>query len=215
MCEQGHQISVKYITELMQEMGLSSVRTKSKKEYLKLNQQPKKNILRQDFKADFPNQIWVSDITCIKMGEKYYYVCVIIDLFSRRVVAYGVSKKNSTRLVSATFRRAYEERSPQGDLVFHSDRGVQYASHSFQKPLLGHSVRQSFSASGKPHDNAVAEAFFASMKQEEIYRHDYTSEKSFRNGVENYITFYNSRRPHRTLNFKTPVQFEADAESKA
>lgn len=144
------------------------------------------------------------------MGTKYFYTCVIIDLFSRMVVAYGISKKNSTQLVSATFRKAYTERTPKDGLVFHSDRGVQYASHSFQKLLSEHNVTQSFSASGKPHDNAVEEAFFASLKREAIYRHDYTSEKAFCNGVEKYIDFYNCRRPHFTLNYKTPAQFEAN-----
>ncbi|MEG1875700.1 MAG: IS3 family transposase, partial [Angelakisella sp.] len=160
---------------------------------------------------DYPNQIWVSDITCFKLNTKYFYTCIILDLFSRKIVAYRISKKNSTQLVSATFRQAYDVRSPKDGLIFHSDRGVQYASYSFRRLLSEHGVIQSFSASGKPHDNAVVEAFFASMKREELYRRSYSSEKAFRSGVDEYISFYNKRRPHFSLNYKSPEQFEAVA----
>lgn len=211
LCGQGHLTSTKYVIELMRELGLYSISPTAKKEYLKTNQPQKKNILQQEFKTDYPNQIWVSDITCFKLNTKYFYTCIILDLFSRMIVAYRISKKNSTQLVSATFRQAYDVRSPKDGLIFHSDRGVQYASYSFRRLLSEHGFIQSFSASGKPHDNAVAEAFFASMKSEELYRQRYSSEKAFRSGVDEYISFYNKRKPHFSLNYKSPEQFEAVA----
>lgn len=211
--QRGHQVSTKFVTDLMREMGLTSVRTTAKQDYLKLREPEKKNVLRQQFHADRPNQIWVSDVTCFKLGDRYLYTCVVLDLFSRKVVAYKVSKKNSTQLITSTFKLALEQRSPEAGLIFHSDRGSQYTSHRFQQLLHKHSVVQSFSNSGKPHDNAVAESFFATFKKEELYRKDYTSEADFKRGVDSYIDFYNCQRPHRTLRNLTPCQVEKNAMS--
>lgn len=211
LIQRGHQVSTKFVADLMREMGLTSVRTTAKQDYLKSREsEKKKNVLRQQFYADRPNQIWVSDVTCFKLGDRYLYICVILDLFSRKVVAYKVSKKNSTQLITSTFKRAWEQRSPKAGLIFHSDRGSQYTSHRFQQLLHERSVVQSFSNSGKPHDNAVAESFFATFKKEELYRKDYTSEADFKRGVDSYIEFYNCRRPHRTLRNQTPCQVEEE-----
>ena len=136
------------------------------------------------------------------------HVCVILDLFSRKVVAHRVSPKNSTYLVTSTFRQAYRNRNEPQHLMFHSDQGPQYTSNTFRKLLRMNKVVQSFSKSGRPHDNAVAESFFASMKREEIYRTQYHSERQFMESVDTYIEFYNTKRPHSTLNYKTPDGFE-------
>ena len=190
-------------------MGLSSVRTTAKQEYLKLREpERKKNILRQQFSAEQPNQRWVSDVTCFKLRDHYFYICVIIDLFSRRVIAYKISKKNRTQLITATFKMAHEERKPPSGLIFHSDRGAQYTSHRFQQLLRECHTKQSFSQPGKPHDNAVAESFFASLKKEELYRKDLPSDRAFQASVASYIKFYNTKRPHRTLKNLTPCQME-------
>ena len=103
------------------------------------------------------------------------------------------------------------ERTPDDGLIFHSDRGTQYASQSFQQLLLSCHVEQSFSRTGRPHDNAVAESFFASLKREELYRRNYRSVAEFRQAVDDYITFYNTKRPHRTLNYKCPDEVEGIA----
>lgn len=207
LVQRGHRVSKKYVADLMREMGLISIRTTEKQDWLKWNT-PKKNVVRQQFQATQPNHIWVSDVTCFKLNERYYYVCVILDLYSRMVIIYKVSKKNSTQLITATFKSAYEQRTPSPGLIFHSDRGSQYTSSRFQKLLQGYSVTQSFSNSGKPHDNAVAESFFASLKKEELYRKEYRSEKELMQGIDSYIRFYNQKRPHRTLNNLSPYQFE-------
>ena len=168
----------------------------------------KKNLLQQQFTATQPNQRWVSDVSCFKLGDHYFYVCVIIDLFSRKVIAYKISKRNSTQLITATFKMAYEERQPPSGLIFHSDRGAQYTSHRFQQLLHEHNTEQSFSQPGKPHDNAVAESFFASLKKEELYRREHPSDRAFQASVASYIEFYNTKRPHRTLKNLTPCQME-------
>ena len=111
-------------------------------------------------------------------------------------LGYRVSHAASTRLVTTTFRNAYEERGNPKNLTFHSDRGGQYISAAFSKLLQQYNVKQSFSASGTPLDNAVAETFFATFKKEETYRREYTSERHFRKSVDEYIRFYDEVRPH-------------------
>lgn len=102
----------------------------------------------------------------------------------------------------------YDLYDSSNSLTFHSDRGKQYTSATFTVLLQKCEVKQSFSATARPHDNAVAETFFASFKKEEAYRREYTSEQSYRKSVEQYIRFYNELRPHRTLKYKTPQAFE-------
>ena len=209
LADHGVRTSPKYVAELMREMGLQSISIYSKRDYQKSERLAKKqNMLQRQFKVDEPNHVWVSDVTCFKVNGKYLYVCVILDLFSRKVVAYKVSPKNSTYLVTSTFRHAYLDRNEPQQLMFHSDQGPQYTSNTFRKLLRMNKVVQSFSKSGRPHDNAVAESFFASMKREEVYRTQYCSEHQFMRSVDTYIEFYNTKRPHSTLNYKTPDGFE-------
>lgn len=212
---QGISTSPKYVRELMREMGLQSITQYSKRDYLKEKRLAKKqNLLQRQFKADEPNRVWVSDVTCFKINDKYLYVCAILDLFSRRVIAYRASPKNSTYLITSTFRQAYQNRNAPQSLMFHSDQGAQYTSMTFRKLLRMNKVVQSFSAPGQPHDNAVMESFFSFMKREEIYRTQYKSEQQFAKSVDNYIKFYNTQWSHSTLNYKTPDQFEVIHEEK-
>ena len=209
LVQRGHKVSTAYVASLLRDMGLASVRTSAKHDYRKIQElEKKKNILQQQFKADRPNQIWVSDVTCFKLKDCYFYICVILDLFSRKVIAHKISKKNSTQLITATFKMAWNHRNPETDLIFHSDRGSQYTAYQFQQLLHQRSVQQSFSNPGRPHDNAVAESFFATLKKEDFYRRDYKSEAEFKRGIASYIEFYNTQRPHRTLKNITPCQME-------
>ena len=168
----------------------------------------KQNLLDREFTAKRKNEKWVSDITYFKVNDCAIYLCVIIDLFSRKVVGYRISRKCSTHLATSTFRKAFADRGEPKNLMFHSDRGSQYISVTFQDLLKECGVIQSFSFTGKPHDNAVAETFFATFKKEEAYRRNYTSENDFRKSVEEYIFFYNEKRPHATIGYKTPSRFE-------
>ena len=208
LTESGVCVSTKRIAAIMRELGLQSVRPDAKKQYKKQQQYKKQNLLERQFTAEHPNQIWVSDITYFKVNDYWVYLCVILDLFSRKIVGYRVSRNASTNLVTSTFRTAFRERGNPSSLTFHSDRGKQYTSAAFTALLQKCGVKQSFSATARPHDNAVAETFFASFKKEEAYRREYTSEQSYRKSVEQYIQFYNELRPHRTLKYKTPTAFE-------
>ena len=208
LTESGVCVSTKRIAAIMRELGLQSVRPDAKKQYKKQQQYKKQNLLERQFTAEHPNQIWVSDITYFKVNDYWVYLCVILDLFSRKIVGYRVSRNASTNLVTSTFRTAFRERGNPSSLTFHSDRGKQYTSAAFTALLQKCGVKQSFSATARPHDNAVAETFFASFKKEEAYRREYTSEQGYRKSVEQYIQFYNELRPHRTLKYKTPTAFE-------
>ncbi len=183
---QGIPVSPKYVRDLMQEMGLQSITRHSKRDYQREKRLAKKqNLLQWKFQADEPNRVLVSDVTCFKINGKYLYVCAILDLFSRKVIAYRISPKNSTYLITSTFKQALQSRNAPQSLLFHSDQGAQYTSKTFRKLLRVNKVVQSFSAPGQPHDNAVMESFFASMKREEIYRTQYKSEQQFVKSVDN------------------------------
>ena len=208
LAQSGIRISKKRILNMMQEMGLYSIRVDARKVYKKQQKRRKQNLLERNFTAERPNQIWVSDITYFKVNDYWVYLCVILDLYSRKVVGHRVSRNMSTNLATATFKKAYEDRERPRNLTFHSDRGSQYASGAFVELLERCSVKQSFSATGRLLDNAVAETFFATFKREEAYRREYTSEKHFRKCTDSYIQFYNEIRPHQTLNYETPQAFE-------
>ena len=208
LAESGIRVSAKRVSAIMQELDLHSVRTDAKKLYKAKQQRQKQNLLERVFTASRPNQIRVSDLTYFKVKSYWVYLCVILDLYSRKVIGYKVSRHMSTRLATLTFRQTFEERGRPGNLTFHSDRGSQYISKTFSELLQRCGAKQSFSASGRPLDNAVAEAFFSSFKREEAYRREYTSEKHFCRCVAEYITFYNEVRPHLTLRYQTPQAFE-------
>lgn len=135
--------------------------------------------------ATHPNKIWVSDVT----KTKVFYICAIIDLYSRMVVVYRISHKNSTQLTKGTFKQAYENRQPDNNLLFHTDRGANYRSNTFCSYLKSLNVTQSFSRADIPYDNSVMESFFSSLKREELYRTKYRSENEFRTAVKNYMIF--------------------------
>ena len=210
LLEQGVKTSPGYIADLMSEMGLQSVGRHSKKDYQKrITSKKRQNRLQQQFDVSEPNRVWVSDTTQFKVKDKRYYICVIIDLFSRKVVAHSISQKHSTYLITTTLKRALENRNYPQQLMFHSDQGTQYTSKTFRNRLSVNNIVQSFSRSGRPHDNAVAEAFFSLLKRHELYRVDFKSEREFYDSVNNYIVFYNTKQPHGSLGYKTPERFEA------
>lgn len=207
--EQGCRVSEQMVRELMQDMGLCSIRQGAKKQYDKETKWCK-NYLNQQFTATRPNEIWVSDVTYFRYKEKALYICVIIDLYARMVVGFRIGLKNSTRLIKSTFKIAYEQRQPQLPLLFHTDRGSNYRSNAFCAYLQSLGVTQSFSRAHVPYDNSVMESFFASMKREELYRTKYRSEQELRAAIAEYIKFYNETRPHVKNGYKTPTKKEQE-----
>ena len=170
----------------------------------------RKNVVSRKFSVEMPNQIWVGDVAQHMVKGVYFYICVVIDLFSRKVLAYRVSSCCSAKMITLTFKTAYAERGYPKGLIFHSDQGTQYRSAAFRGLLSSNGVTQSFSYPGRPVDNAVAESFFANLKREELYRRDYRSEREFREAVSEYIENYNTIRPHRSNNYRSPDTKERD-----
>ena len=213
--EQGYKASKDTVHRLMIDMGLMSIRQRAKAMYEKERRELCKNRVNQNFTAVRPNQIWVSDVTCYSFHEKSYYICVILDLFSRMVIGYKISHKNSTQLIKGTFKMAYAQRNSSSGLIFHSDRGSNYKSYVFASYLKSLGVVQSFSRAHIPYDNSVVESFFSNLKREELYRRKYKSESDLKNSLDEYIHFYNNDRPHATNKYKTPVSKETDYYAKA
>lgn len=202
---QGYHTCENTVSMLMREMKIGSIRQQAKAIYEIDKRLELKNRLNQQFQVTGPNQVWVSDVTCFKILNKTYFICAILDLYARKIVAYRVSSNNSTHLIKQTMQDAYEVRQPKETLMFHSDRGSNYCSKAFSEYLDSlEIIERSFSRKGTPYDNAVIESFFSTLKREELYRMKYRSEKDFLSSLDDYILFYNTRRPHSNNNYKTP-----------
>ena len=209
--DMGITVSERRVARLMKELGLHVAQAPYSAEHLKpLKKSFYKNQLMRQFEQTAPNLVWVSDITFVKVGKQYYFVCVVLDLYSRMVLSYGVSDSIDTTLVMKAFDGAYAKRTATSDLMFHSDQGVQYTSYVFREYLRELHIKQSFSAPGNPYDNAVCESFFKTMKKEAIYHHVYETMDELCATLENYINFYNEKRPHRALNMLTPLEKERE-----
>lgn len=210
--QKGCRTSEETVSFLMHDMGLQSIRHRAKAIYEK--EVKAKNKVNQQFQTTRPNEIWVSDVTYFRTPYNSYYICVILDLYSRKVLAHRIALNNSTQLVKNAFKDAYETRQPKGTIIFHSDRGGNYRSKTFCNYLKSLNVTQSFSRAYTPYDNSVAESFFSSLKREELYRTKYRSDKEFKKAVDDYMAFYNSQRPHSNNNYRTPDAKEAEYYSK-
>ena len=177
---------------------------------------PAPNILDQSFTAAAPNQKWVTDITYLPTQLGWVYVAVVLDLFSRKVVGWSISESLATPLVSTTLRNAIEARRPDTkSLLHHSDRGSQYTSDDYQQTLRTLNITCSMSRTGCCYDNAVMERFFWSLKHEWTKFEDFADINQARRSVFQYIeTFYNSKRIHQTLGYRTPDEFEEEHRTK-
>ena len=206
--DRGYVVGQNTIADIMHENGWFCIGYGAKKLYY-MNLERKENLLKQQFTVTRPNEVWVSDVTYFKYNNTVFYICVILDLFARKVISHRISLNNSTQLTKNTFMIAYNERQPQ-DLMFHSDQGCNYTSATFRMCLKDLNIKQSFSNPGNPFNNSVMESFFKSMKTEKLYRTDFRSEREFRKAVREYIEFYNEKRPHSVLRYRTPNKFEED-----
>jgi transposase InsO family protein len=156
-----------------------------------------------------PNQIWVADITYIQTKENWLYVAAILDLYSRKIVGWAMSERIDAALVLGALSMALLHRQPPPQLLFHSDRGVQYASADFRRALRQAGLVASMSRKGNCYDNAAMESFWSTLKLELVYRRDFVSRREAQSQIFDYIEcFYNRQRAHSALNFQSPVDFE-------
>ena len=167
------------------------------------------NLLNRQFEADAPNQKWVTDITYIPTEQGWLYLAVILDLFSRRVVGWSMASTMHASLVKSALRMAIVHRQPQAGLLHHSDRGSQYAGFVYQSLLSEQQMVVSMSRTADCYDNAAMESFFGTLKCELVHDRHYCTRDEARQDIFEYIeVFYNRKRLHSTLGYRSPVEYE-------
>ena len=170
------------------------------------------NLLNQNFTAEKPNTVWLSDITYVPTLEGWLYLVVILDLFSRQIVGWAMSDRLTSGFVVKALYQAIGRRHPGSGCIFHSDRGIQYASTDCRDVLMAYGFIQSMSRKGNCYDNAVAESFFHTLKTELVYDYRYETRAEARQSIFEYIEmFYNRKRRHSALGYRSPISFELEA----
>jgi putative transposase len=168
------------------------------------------DLVRRDFHPSGPDRLWVSDITYVRTWEGWLYLAVILDAFSRRVVGWALADHLRTELATDALHMALANRRPEPGLIHHSDRGGQYLSAAYIGLLAEHGARSSVGRPGTCWDNAAAESFFATLKTELLHRAVWPTRQHARTAIFGYVeAFYNRRRRHSALGFRSPVDFEA------
>lgn len=169
------------------------------------------DLLGRGFDAGARDLVWTSDITYISTGEGYLYLAGVMDLFSRRIVGWSMATRLKQQLVIDAVKMAITRRSPAPGLILHSDRGSQYTCGAFRRLLTRHGIRQSMSRSGDCYDNAPTESLWSTLKRELVNPGAFTTRERARVAIFEYIeVFYNRRRLHSALGYKSPEQFEAN-----
>lgn len=209
--EEGFKVSRPRVARLMRKHGIFA-QTKRKFKVTTDSDHSfpiSQNRLDRHFSADSFGEVWTSDITYIRTGEGFLYLTVIMDLFNREIVGWSMSESLSASETTITaLRSACLRHHPLPGLVFHSDRGVQYACDDFRELISVNHMLQSMSGTGDCYDNAVTESFFATLKKELVYRRKYKTRFEARQSIFQYIEiFYNRNRKHSTLGNLSPVQF--------
>nr|WP_321455390.1 IS3 family transposase [uncultured Cohaesibacter sp.] len=212
--ELGLNVGHRRVGRLMRENGICVKRTRKYKATTDSNHgfNVAPNLLNRDFFADRPNQKWAGDISYIWTREGWLYLAVILDLHSRRVVGWAVSNRMKRDLAIRALNMAIALRRPPEGCIHQSDRGSQYCSHDYQKILRQHGFTPSMSGKGNCYDNAAVETFFKTIKAELIWRKSWQTRRQAEVAIFEYINgFYNPRRKHSALGWKSPLAFERKA----
>jgi putative transposase len=208
----GHKVGRNRIARLMAEKGLVGRRKPRFRKTTDSNHNDPiaPNVLNRDFETDAPDKAWVADITYIWTCQGWMYLAVIIDLFSRRVVGWSMAEHMRTELVLNALHAALGSRVPDlSGLVFHSDRGSQYASGDYRAALERADITCSMSRRANCWDNAVAESFFSTLKTELVYNVIFMTRASAKTAIAEWIeVFYNRKRRHSTIGYATPAEYE-------
>ncbi len=168
------------------------------------------NLLNRSFTVAAPNRVWAGDMTYIQTAEGWLFLAVVVDLFSRRIVGWSLRRDMRSELVVDALRMAWLQRSPdaKSELIFHSDRGSQYASSDFNQVLKECSIQPSMSRKGNCWDNACSETLFASLKVERLHGHRFQTIRQAKDETLDWLLWYNRTRLHSTLKYISPMQFE-------
>ena len=199
------------VARLRRSHGIESIRMKRfRGSYAARNSEPASdNILNRQFKATHPDQTWVTDTTFIQTRQGMLFLAVVIDLYARQVIGWAMSASNNKQLVCDALNMAIAHRQPAAGVLHHSDRGSTYTSAQYKELVIKQGMVMSMSRTGNCHDNAVAESFFANLKNELTFHNDFRTRQEAKSAIFDYIElFYNRKRPHQTLNYASPVEYE-------
>ena len=207
----GKKCGVKRVARLMR---VADIKSKVARRFIittnsKNTMDPAPDLLQRQFKVERQDKTWVSDTTFISTREGWLYLAVVLDLFSRQVIGWAMDNSNNTELVQSALSMAVWRRRKRKGVIVHSDQGSTYASGNYQKQLDDNQLCCSMSRKGECLDNAVAESFFGTLKNELIYHEDYQTRQQAKQSIFEYIeVFYNRQRRHEFLNYMTPVEYE-------
>jgi len=213
--DQGVHLSENTVAKYMHELGLDA-RLKKRFRVLTTDSNHDHPIAPRRFKTEdveaMPNrpyEVLAGDITYLKLGFKHYYLAVVMDLYSREIIGWSMSDSLESKIVIDAMKASFLNWNKETKIIFHSDRGKQYASNAFRNLIEEHEVLPSMSRKGNCYDNAYVESFFASLKKERIYRSKYNTEDQLKRIVFEYIeTWYNTKRRHSSLGYRSPRQFK-------
>lgn len=208
---EGNPVNHKKVHRIMREEGLL---VKKSRRFIKTTDSnhsyPVYPNLIKNLKVIDVNQVWVADITYIQIVTAFVYLAVILDLCSRKVVGYAISRHIDTALSLAALRMAIQNRNPPPEVIHHSDQGVQYAAHDYVDELKNHGFKISMSRKGNPYDNAFAESFMKTIKTEEVYLWEYQTQDDVLRRLPYFIeSVYNQKRLHASLGYVPPNEYEA------
>lgn len=209
--QEGLVVNHKRIARLMRQIGLRAKTVRRFKRTTKRckDHEAAPNLLQQNFSTDKPNAVWLSDITYIDTDEGWLYLTTVEDMCTRRVVGHAITDHLYATGVIAALRMALARRVVSRGMIFHSDRGKQYADHRFRAILSARGIIQSMSSTGNCYDNAMAESFFATMKKGHLFSEHFQTRDEARRRIFEYLeVFYNRVRRHSALGYKSPVAFE-------
>jgi len=218
LVDQGDEIGRRRVARLMREMGLQGLCPRKFQVTTNSNHENEiaPNALDRDFSAAKPNEKWATDITYIWTAEGWLYLAVVMDLYSRRIVGWSTADHMETSLCLNALSMALKSRTNVRGMLHHSDRGSQYASDRYRRELASNGIECSMSRRGNCWDNAVAESFFGTFKNELIYRRPWLDRESVREAISEYIeVFYNRTRRHSTIGYVSPAKFEEMQEAEA
>jgi transposase InsO family protein len=207
----GMPINEKTVAKMMHK---HDIRAKTKKRFKVTTNSVKTtnaapNLVKQEFTAERPNQLWTSDMTYVWTREGWLYLAIILDVFARRIVGYAMSARLTASLVTTALGHALTHRQPPREIILHSDRGSQYASQEVRTLILTHGLVQSMSGKGNCYDNAITETFFHTLKTEMIFWERFATRDDARRKIFHYIeVWYNRQRLHSSLGYMSPVEFE-------
>ena len=211
LLKQGHRLSRRRVAGLMEAAGLV-VKTKRKFKATtnsNHNHPISPNFLSRNFMVTAPNQCWCGDITYIRTSEGWLYLAIVMDLFSRKIVGWSMNHRMTAQLVNQALLHAIWSRKPPRGLIWHTDRGSQYAAKSHRLIMKAHGIKQSMSRKGDCWDNAPAESFFSTLKTELVYLEHFKTRDQARQAIFEYIeVFYNRIRTHSANDYVAPQIFE-------